>query len=77
MTIDAILDRILIPRPNGSEGLERVAAFIADELARSGAMVSLHELTATPHGFQLAWSVALLSVSRVRTSRWSARTIER
>ncbi len=60
MTTDAILDRILIPRPNGGEGLERVATFIASTLERSGATVTLHEFTATPHGFQLTWTAALL-----------------
>ena len=60
MTPDEILDPILIPRPNGSEGLERVAAFIAATLQRAGAEVSLEPFSATPHGFQLVWSVALL-----------------
>ncbi|MFQ5418654.1 MAG: M20/M25/M40 family metallo-hydrolase [Myxococcota bacterium] len=62
MTTDQILDRILIPRPNGSEGLEQVAIYIAETLRRSGAAVTFHEFTATPHGFQLAWSAALLLV---------------
>jgi hypothetical protein len=29
VTTDPILDRVLIPRPNGSAGLEQVADFIA------------------------------------------------
>ena len=29
VTTDQILDRMLIPRPNGSQGLEQVADFIA------------------------------------------------
>jgi hypothetical protein len=53
MTADELLDRILIPRPNGSEGLDQVAAFIAETLERHGATVTFHEFTATPHGFQL------------------------
>src|SRR3990172_2612444 len=63
MTTDQILDRVLVPRPNGSEGLEQVAAFVAATLERSGAVVTFHEFTATPHGFQLAWTAALLLVS--------------
>jgi hypothetical protein len=60
VTTDALLDRILVPRPNGSEDLERVASFLAETLRRSGAEVDFHEFTATPHGFQLAWTAALL-----------------
>jgi hypothetical protein len=60
VTTDAILDRVLIPRPNGSDGLEQVAAFIASTLERSGATVTFQEFVATPHGFQLTWTAALL-----------------
>jgi len=60
VTPDEILDQILVPRPNGSEGLERVAAFIAAALERAGAEVSLQPFSATPHGFELVWSAALL-----------------
>jgi acetylornithine deacetylase/succinyl-diaminopimelate desuccinylase-like protein len=60
VTTDAILDRILIPRPNGSAGLEQVAAFLASQLEQSGAEVALHEFTATPFGFALTWSAAIL-----------------
>ncbi len=60
MTTDQILDHILIPRPNGSEGLELVADFIARTLEHSGADVTFNEFVATPHGFQLAWTAALL-----------------
>jgi len=60
MTIDAILDRILIPRCNGSSGLERTAEFIAEVLRRNGAAVTSHEFEATPHGFQLVWTAPLL-----------------
>lgn len=60
MTLEAILDAILVPRPNGSEALERVASFLAASLQRDGARVALHEFTATPHGFQLVWTAALL-----------------
>jgi hypothetical protein len=60
VTIDALLDQILIPRPNGSEGLARVADFISEVLDRSGATISSHEFVATPYGFQLVWSVVLV-----------------
>ncbi|MBW2397573.1 MAG: hypothetical protein JRG95_25285, partial [Deltaproteobacteria bacterium] len=55
-----MLDQILIPRPNGSEGLARVASFISDVLDRTGATVASHEFVATPYGFQLVWSVVLI-----------------
>ncbi len=74
MTADAILDRILIPRPNGSEALERVASFLADTLRQNGAETRFQEFTATPHGFQLAWSAVLLLllgyVAAVATRRY-------
>ena len=60
MTTEAILDHILLPRPNGSEALDRVASFLAEALQRSGAELRFHEFTATPHGFQLTWTAALL-----------------
>ena len=60
MTTEAILDRILIPRANGSEGLARVASFLGETLQQSGATVNSHEFTATPHGFQITWTVVLL-----------------
>jgi acetylornithine deacetylase/succinyl-diaminopimelate desuccinylase-like protein len=49
VTTDQILDRVL-----------QVATFIAETLQRSGAAVTFHEFTATPHGFQLTWAAALL-----------------
>jgi acetylornithine deacetylase/succinyl-diaminopimelate desuccinylase-like protein len=60
VSTDELLDALLIPRANGSAGLERVAAFLAERLAQSGATVSFHEFVATPHGFALAWTAALL-----------------
>lgn len=60
MTTDEILDQILIPRANGSEGFWQVARFIETTLKERGAEVSLHSFTAMPHGFQLVWSAALL-----------------
>jgi hypothetical protein len=63
VTTDEILDRLLFARPNGSEGLERAAQLIADALEAAGASVSLHPFAATPHGFQMIWSAALLLVA--------------
>ena len=60
MTTEQILDQILIPRPNGSAGLDRVAAFLTESLARQGARVSTHDFIATPHGFALVWAVVLV-----------------
>jgi acetylornithine deacetylase/succinyl-diaminopimelate desuccinylase-like protein len=59
VTTEAILDRILVPRPNGSEALEAVASFLASLLEANAAAVSFHEFVATPHGFQIAWTVVL------------------
>jgi len=60
MSTDAILDQLLIPRPNGSAALERVAAFLSERLEATGALVTHQSFTATPHGFQLVWTAALL-----------------
>jgi acetylornithine deacetylase/succinyl-diaminopimelate desuccinylase-like protein len=60
MTVDELLDAILIPRSNGSQGLEQVASFIGRSLEQAGAAVSRHEFTATPWGFQLVWTVVLV-----------------
>jgi hypothetical protein len=59
VTTEQILDQVLIPRPNGSAGLDRVASFLAETLERQGALVSSHEFIATPHGFALVWAAAL------------------
>ena len=60
MTTDQLLDHLLIPRANGSPGLEQVARFLGERLQGAGAVVSQHAFTATPHGFQLVWTAALL-----------------
>jgi len=60
MTTDQLLDHLLIPRANGSPGLEQVARFLGERLHAAGAVVSQHAFTATPHGFQLVWTAALL-----------------
>jgi acetylornithine deacetylase/succinyl-diaminopimelate desuccinylase-like protein len=62
MAVEEILDHILIPRPNGSEGFAEVASFLSGALEQSGASVTWHEFTATPHGFQIVWGVSLILV---------------
>ena len=60
MSSSEILDWMLVPRPNGSEALEQVAARLAELLAGAGGAVELQTFTATPYGFRLCWSAALL-----------------
>jgi len=48
-----------VPRPNGSEALERVGSFLASELRAAGAQVRLVPFQATPHGFELVFAAAL------------------
>ena len=59
-TTEQILDHILVPRPNGSESLATVGAYLKQFLGEAGAEVSTHAFTATPHGFQLVWTAVLL-----------------
>jgi len=59
-TRNRLLDGILIPRANGSEGLVRVENFIASTLEASGAEVERQPFAATPYGLQLVWIAALL-----------------
>lgn len=55
-----LLDHVVTPRTNGSDGLLRVGAFIERALRDHGAAVTLEPFTATPYGFQLVFLVALL-----------------
>jgi Peptidase family M28 len=63
MTTEEILDTILIPRPNGSENLDTVASSLAESLANAGALVSEQYFTATAHGFQLVWIMAVIMMA--------------
>jgi hypothetical protein len=63
---------VLIPRPNGSAGLDRVASFLAETLEHQGAVVSSHDFVATPHGFALVWAVGEM-LATVPVSFWSGR----
>ena len=42
MEMEQIFDNILIPRPNGSDNLDKVAHYISEYLANAGALVSEH-----------------------------------
>ena len=63
METEAILDTILISRPNGSENLDTVASALAESLANAGALVSEQYFTATAHGFQLVWIMAVVMMA--------------
>jgi hypothetical protein len=60
MNTEQLLDRILVPRPNGREGLAQVATFIERTLRQYAPEVERHVFAATPYGFQLLWAAALL-----------------
>lgn len=60
MSIEQLLNHLLVPRPNGSRGLEQVAAFIEATLRSDSADVMRQTFTATPYGFQLLFAVAFL-----------------
>lgn len=62
MTVHEILDRLLVPRPNGSETLEGVQRFLAGALEQAGARVTIQPFDATPWGFALCWTAALLAL---------------
>jgi len=59
VTIDEVLYRVVVPRPNGSAELERVGSFLAAALRGQGAQVTREPFAATPHGFELAFGAAL------------------
>lgn len=59
MTNDEFLQRILMPRPNGSPELEQVASFLGAALQGQGADVERLAFVATPHGFEIVFAAAL------------------
>ncbi len=63
METEQIFDNILIPRPNGSDNLDTVAHYLAERLANAGALVSESHFTATAHGFQLMWTMAIIMMA--------------
>lgn len=60
MTLEETLDRILVPRPNGSSGLEEVGTFIAERLQSLGLEVDVVPFSGTPGGFALLWGIVLI-----------------
>jgi len=56
--VETILDNILIPRPNGSQGLIQVGDFLHQQLVANGADVTEHLATVTPYGTQMVWGFA-------------------
>ncbi len=60
MSTEGLLDHLLVPRPNGSEGLLEVASFIEATLRAYAPEVEIHTFTATPYGFQLLFATTLL-----------------
>jgi len=57
---EQLLDHLLLPRPNGSDNLAAVGAYLQQFLDATGADVSVHTFTGTPYGFQLVWTAVLL-----------------
>ena len=74
MTIDQLLDGLVYPRPNASEGLERAGAFIAETLGRYSDHVAMQPFCGTPHGFRTIWlsvlALALLYGVALSTRRY-------
>ncbi len=60
MSTEELLDHLLVPRPNGSESLSRVASFIETTLASHAPEVTLQTFTAAPHALQLVLSAGFL-----------------
>ncbi len=60
MTTEELLDSLLVPRANGSEGFFQVASFIETRLRELAPQVELQAFTATPHGFQLLMAGAFV-----------------
>jgi len=60
MSLEELLDQLLVPRPNGSESLSRVASFIETTLASHTPDVTLQTFTAAPHALQLVFSAGFL-----------------
>lgn len=60
--LGAILDHVLVPRRNGSEGLAQVAHWLETTLRGVAPDVQRQVFEATPHGFELVWCAALALV---------------
>jgi hypothetical protein len=58
MTTAELLQRVVVPRPNGSDAMERVASFLGSALQGQGAVVTREAFVATPHGFEIVFAAA-------------------
>ncbi|MEE8624887.1 MAG: M20/M25/M40 family metallo-hydrolase [Acidiferrobacterales bacterium] len=62
MNIEELLDQLLVPRDNGSEGLVETAAFIQTTVQAHAPEVELQTFIATPYGIELMISTAFVLV---------------
>ncbi len=53
MEFQELLDQLVVPRPNGSEGLRKTASFIYSTLQAHTSELDLQTFSATPYGSQL------------------------
>ena len=53
MKFQELLDHLVVPRANGSEGLRETAAFIHTTLQTHTSEIELQTFSATPYGTQL------------------------
>lgn len=60
MTLEELMDRLAVPRDNGTEGLIRTASFIEETLRVYAPEVTLQTFPATPHGIAVLTGVGLL-----------------
>ncbi len=60
MTLEELMDRLAVPRDNGTDGLLRTASFIEETLRGYAPEVTLQTFTATPHGIAVLTGVSLL-----------------
>ena len=57
---NGLLDQLLIPRANGSEGLRETASFLQSTLRASAAELEIQSFIATPYGIQLLFATLFL-----------------
>jgi hypothetical protein len=57
---NGLLDQLLIPRANGSEGLRETASFLESTLQASAAELEIQSFIATPYGIQLLFAALFL-----------------
>ncbi len=62
MRFEELMAHLVIPRPNGSEGLRETASFIHTTLQAHATELELQTFTATPYGFELLMAAVLVLV---------------